>query len=41
MYDFNYNLFRRQFINPYRSGVKIGNYNEDLFGKELAEKAKK
>ena len=41
MYDFNYNTFRRQYINPYRSGVKIGNYNEDLFGKELAEKAKK
>ena len=40
MYDFNYNTFRRQYINPYRSGVKIGNYNEDLFGKELAEKAK-
>ena len=40
MYDFNYNSFRRQYINPYRSGVKIGNYNEDLFGKELAEKAK-
>ena len=41
MYDFNYNNFRRQYINPYRSGVKIGNYNEDLFGKELAEEAKK
>ena len=40
MYDFTYNTFRRQYVNPYRSGVKIGNYNEDLFGKELAEKAK-
>ena len=40
MYDFNFNNYRRQYINPYRSGVKIGNYNEDLFGKELAEKAK-
>jgi hypothetical protein len=41
MYDFTFNNFRRQYINPYRSGVKIGNYNEDLFGKELAEKYKK
>ena len=40
MYDFTYNTFRRHYVNPYRSGVKIGNYNEDLFGKELAEKAK-
>jgi hypothetical protein len=40
MYDFTYNTFRRNYVNPYRSGVKIGNYNEDLFGKELAEKAK-
>ena len=40
MYDFNYNRYRRNYVNPYRSGVKIGNYNEDLFGKELAEKAK-
>ena len=40
MYDFTYNTFRHHYINPYRSGVKIGNYNEDLFGKELAEKAK-
>ena len=40
MYDFNFNNYRRQYINPYRSGVKIGNYNEDLFGKELAEKSK-
>ena len=40
MYDFTYNTFRRNYVNPYRSGVKIGNYNEDLFGKELAEKAR-
>ena len=40
MYDFTYNTFRRHYVNPYRSGVKIGNYNEDLFGKELAEKAR-
>jgi hypothetical protein len=40
MYDFTCNTFRRNYVNPYRSGVKIGNYNEDLFGKELAEKAK-
>jgi hypothetical protein len=40
MYDFTYNTFRRHYVNPYRSGVKIGNYNEDLFGKELVEKAK-
>lgn len=40
MYDFNYNRYRRNYVNPYRSGVKIGNYNEDLFGQELAERAK-
>ena len=40
MYDFTYNTYRRNYVNPYRSGVKIGNYNEDLFGQELAEKAR-
>lgn len=40
MYDFTYNNFRKAYVNPYRSGVKIGNYNEDLFGKELEEKNK-
>lgn len=37
---FQFNTFRKTFINPYRSGVKIGNYNEDLFGKELQDKYK-
>ena len=30
MYDFTYNTFRRNYVNPYRSGVKIGNYNEEF-----------
>lgn len=35
------NQFRhRDFINPYRTGVKIGNYNEDLYGVELQQKFK-
>lgn len=39
--ELNFGNFRKAYVNPYRSGVKIGNYNEDLFGKELAEKEKK
>lgn len=33
-----YQNYRKQYVNPYRQGVKIGNYNEDLYGKELVDK---
>ena len=35
-----YQNYRKEYINPYRTGVKIGNYNEDLFGEELKAKYK-
>lgn len=35
-----YQHYRKEYVNPYRTGVKIGNYNEDLFGEELSEKYK-
>jgi hypothetical protein len=27
--------YRKSYVNPYRSGVKIGNYVEDIFGNDL------
>lgn len=33
-----YQNYRKQYVNPYRQGVKIGNYNEDLYGKELVDR---
>ena len=35
-----YQNYRKEYINPYRTGVKIGNYNEDLFGEELKDRYK-
>lgn len=35
-----YQHYRKDYVNPYRTGVKIGNYNEDLFGTELQQKYK-
>ena len=35
-----YQHYNKRYVNPYRTGVKIGNYNEDLFGQELQEKYK-
>ena len=35
-----YQNYKKDFVNPYRTGVLIGNYNEDLFGKELNERYK-
>ena len=35
-----YQNYRKEYVNPYRTGVKIGNYNEDLYGKELKERYK-
>lgn len=32
---------RKEYINPYRTGVLIGNYSEDIFGKDLAIKYNK
>lgn len=34
----NESHYVRAFTNPYRKGVKIGNYNEDLYGKEFSFK---
>ncbi len=39
MFDFVYREYRQNYVNPYKLGVKIDNYNEELFGKELEEKA--
>lgn len=36
-----YQNYRKEYVNPYRTGVKIGNYNEDLYGQELKEKYEK
>lgn len=36
-----YQNYRKEYVNPYRTGVKIGNYNEDLFGVELKQKYSK
>lgn len=36
-----YQHYRKEYVNPYRTGVKIGNYNEDLFGTELQDKYKR
>ena len=33
--------YRKEYINPYRTGVKIGNYNEELLGEELKYKIQK
>jgi hypothetical protein len=29
---------RKEYINPYHTGVKIGNYNEELLNEELKHK---